>query len=108
VYLNDMARDALFNDVDLDTATDRLRQCVGQSAASFEAQVAFAASEIVVPKTYVACELDNALPYKVQLQLAAALGENSRLVTVKSGHLVHCNTDALPQVVTAIEDAASP
>jgi hypothetical protein len=39
-----MARDALFNDVDLDTATDRLGQCVGQSAASFEAQVAFAAT----------------------------------------------------------------
>lgn len=106
VYLNESAKDALFNDVDSATAMECFEESVGQSAASLETPVAFAAPDVSVPKTYIACEHDHALPLEVQLQLAAALGKNARVVKVKSGHAVHRNAKALPEVIAAIERAA--
>lgn len=99
------AEDALFNDCDSETADQLLAGAVYQSAASFETPTAFAAADVLVPKTYVVCEEDHAVTVDVQLAMIGAL-ENTTEVRVRSGHCVHLNTEALPKVLNAIEAAA--
>lgn len=101
------AKDALFNDWDSETADSLLAGCVYQSTASLETPTSFAASEIAVPKTYVACENDHALPFDAQLAMIDALGNGTRVVRVRSGHSVYGNTEVLPEVLEAIERAAN-
>jgi poly(3-hydroxyalkanoate) synthetase len=81
--------------------------CVYQSAASLETPASFVAADVSVPRTYVACEIDHAMPIDAQLSMAKALGDNVTVFKVQSGHSVYMNEAALPKVIEAIEKAAS-
>ncbi|KAH7020465.1 Alpha/beta hydrolase fold-1 [Ilyonectria destructans] len=105
IALGEGAKDALFNDCDSETADRLLAGAVYQSTASFETPTTFAAADVVVPKTYVVCEDDHALPLDAQLAMVNALG-NATEIRVQSGHCVHLNAEALPKVLDAIETAA--
>ncbi|KAF4444398.1 hypothetical protein FALBO_17234 [Fusarium albosuccineum] len=106
VALGEGAKDALFNDCDSETADRLLAGAVYQSSASFETPTTFAAADVAVPKTYVVCEEDHALPPDAQLAMVEALS-NATPVKVRAGHCVHLNAEALPKVLDAIETAAS-
>lgn len=96
----------MFNDSDPETADRLLAGCVYQSKASFETPTSFVAADSAVPKTYVACEIDHALPFEVQLGMADGLGSGVNILKVRSGHSVYRNKEVLPVVIAAIEKAA--
>lgn len=101
------AQDALFNDSDSETANRLLAGCVYQSTASLETPSMFAATDVSVPKTYVACENDHALPFDAQIAMSNALGNFTNVIKVRSGHSVYQNMEVLPEVLAAIETAAA-
>ena len=96
----------MFNDYDAQTASRLLAGCVYQSTSSLETPSAFVAVDVAVPKTYVVCELDHAVPVEAQLSMASALGERTNIVRVQSGHSVYGNRKVLPDLLRAIEQAA--
>ncbi|KAI9167925.1 Vegetative incompatibility protein [Paramyrothecium foliicola] len=67
ISLTDFAADALFNDENPQEARCLLNGTVLQSAASFETPAEFVSADTQVPKTYIACECDNAMPFEAQL-----------------------------------------
>ncbi|KAF4972519.1 hypothetical protein FSARC_943 [Fusarium sarcochroum] len=106
ITINENGKDALFNDYDSETASRLLAGCVYQGTLSLETPSAFAAVDVGVPKTYVVCELDRAVPVEAQLGMAGALGEGTNIVRVQSGHSVYGNHKVLPDLLKAIEQAA--
>ncbi|KAL5589384.1 hypothetical protein FOVSG1_011251 [Fusarium oxysporum f. sp. vasinfectum] len=107
ISLGQGAQDALFNDSDSETANRLLAGCVYQSTASLETPSMFAATDVSVPKTYVACENDHALPFDAQIAMSNALGNFTNVIKVRSGHSVYRNMEVLPEVLAAIETAAA-
>ncbi|KAJ4253962.1 hypothetical protein NW762_010361 [Fusarium torreyae] len=106
VAVNERGEDALFNDYDAQTASRLLAGCVYQSTSSLETPSDFAAVDVAVPKTYVVCELDHAVPVEAQLGMASALGERTNIVRVQSGHSVYGNRKVLPDLLRLIEQVA--
>ncbi|KAK2668877.1 Alpha/Beta hydrolase fold [Fusarium oxysporum f. sp. vasinfectum] len=107
ISLGQGAQDALFNDFDSETANRLLAGCVYQSTVSLETPSMFAATDVSVPKTYVACENDHALPFDAQIAMSNALGNFTNVIKVRSGHSVYQNMEVLPEVLAAIETAAA-
>ncbi|KAF5011039.1 hypothetical protein FDECE_2846 [Fusarium decemcellulare] len=106
IILNDKAGDALYNGIDDETTRRALSDCVHQSTASFETAASFVAPDITVPKTYVGCENDQAVPIEGQLAMAGAMGDSVRIEKLPSGHSPQLNPEFLPQLVDIIERAA--
>ncbi|KAI1018650.1 hypothetical protein LB503_005532 [Fusarium chuoi] len=106
ITVNENGKNALFNDYDSQTASRLLAGCVYQSTSSLETPSTFAAVDVAVPKTYVVCELDQAVPVEAQLGMAGALGEGTNIVRVQSGHSVYGNHKVLPDLLNVIEQAA--
>lgn len=79
-----------------------MEKSVYQSRASLETEASFVAADVRVPKTYVACEDDHAIPLEAQLGMAAAIGDNTTVVRVRSGHMVYYNEVALKEIADTI------
>jgi hypothetical protein len=56
------------------------------SVAAFATPSTFEPWANGVPCAYIFCELDNALPFPVQQQMAAQLGSNATTFSLKAGH----------------------
>ncbi|KAJ3548514.1 hypothetical protein NM208_g977 [Fusarium decemcellulare] len=106
IVLNDKAGDTLYNDIDEETTRRALSDCVHQSTASFETAASFVAPDITVPKTYVGCENDQAVPIEGQLAMAGAMGDSVRIEKLSSGHSPQLNPEFVPRLVDIIERAA--
>ncbi|KAM5342263.1 hypothetical protein ACJ41O_013229 [Fusarium nematophilum] len=105
--LTENARKAFYNDLDPETTSRAFDDCVYQSTASSETAVPFVAADIAVPKTYVACENDAAIPIEGQLAMAGAMGETVRIEKLDSGHSPFLNKEALPKLVDILARVAS-
>ncbi|KJR86843.1 uncharacterized protein SPSK_02707 [Sporothrix schenckii 1099-18] len=84
VSLNEGARHALYQDIDIEVADEALASTVKQSTASFKQKCSHAAGTIMAHKTYVACQQDAAVPYEGQVFMAEAAGAN--VVALDCGH----------------------
>ncbi|KAH8657745.1 Alpha/beta hydrolase fold-1 [Xylariales sp. PMI_506] len=87
-------RSAAFNDL------------VYQSLASKFATIHFAATDVLVPKTYIVCTQDQAAPPPAQRAMAAAAG--CRIVEIESDHSPFLRESSTEQVVNIVASVANP
>lgn len=80
-----------------------LANCEYQSTASFETPSQFVATDIAVPKTYVACENDRAIPIKGQLAMAGAMGDTVKIERLTTGHSPYLDPGFLSRLVEIID-----
>ncbi|RGP68833.1 hypothetical protein FSPOR_5039 [Fusarium sporotrichioides] len=106
LYLNDGAKDAFYNDLPSEEVDKALAACTLQSTASFETPSNFVATDITVPRTYVVCEEDHAIPKQGQLAMAGAMGEGVVTETIKSGHLPFLREEGMLSVLRIVEKVA--
>ena len=66
--------------------------------------VSYTPAEIKVPKTYVACKLDQAVPFEIQLGLGQAAG--AEVVEFASGHSPFLKNYEMLRLIDIIERAA--
>jgi len=103
LYLNDGAKDAFYNDLPSDEADKALVHCVHHSTASFETAADFVATDITVPKTYVVCDNDHAIPVEGQKAMAGAMGEGVQIKTIHSGHVPFLSEETMCKVIDIVE-----
>ncbi|KAF4448236.1 hypothetical protein F53441_8343 [Fusarium austroafricanum] len=105
-YLNDKAKMSFYNDCTPEVAEESINTCVNHSTAALETPAQFVATDITVPRTYVVCEIDAAVPVQGQLAMAGAMGEGATVEKVKAGHSPFLVDDAIPKLVEIIGKAA--
>ncbi|KAF9766200.1 hypothetical protein IL306_001424 [Fusarium sp. DS 682] len=105
-YLNDKATNAFYNDCTPEVAEKAIGECVNHSTASLETPADFVATDITVPKTYVVCEIDNAVPVQGQLAMVGAMGDAVSVEKINAGHCPFLNEETLPKVVEIIEKSS--
>ncbi|RBA08969.1 hypothetical protein FPRO05_07249 [Fusarium proliferatum] len=105
-YLNDKAQNAFYNDCTPEVGKKAISECVNHSTASLETPADFVARDITVPKTYVVCEIDNAVPVPGQLAMVGAMGDAVSVEKIEAGHCPFLSEKTLPKVVEIIEKAA--
>lgn len=105
-YLNDKAQNAFYNDCTPEVGKKAISECVNHSTASLETPADFVARDITVPKTYVVCEIDNAVPVQGQLAMVGAMGDAVSVEKIEAGHCPFLSEKTLPKVVEIIEKAA--
>ncbi|KAK4229300.1 Alpha/Beta hydrolase protein [Podospora fimiseda] len=84
LFVNDLSKDLLYNDMPQEQAEAFYKDLVPQSYAAVIQPVPFAVPDITIPKTYIVCERDAAFPVPLQDYLATALGFNKK--TIDAGH----------------------
>ena len=98
--LSDAAPSLFFNDVDPLRAELCASSLVRQSLASFKSPLSYGASDITVPKVYIACQNDESLPLPFQLSLGEAAGAS--IIQVPSGHSAFLRDDIIEEIIGAI------
>ncbi|KAK8085734.1 hypothetical protein PG997_007005 [Apiospora hydei] len=84
--VNEKAKDALFNDFPDEAERDAwLAKLVPMSQDAMETPVDFVVADITIPKTYVICELDRALPVALQEKLVESM-PGFRTERIRAGH----------------------
>lgn len=78
---------SIFDDIDEETRASLISTMAFQSTASLETRVSFVGSQLTIPKTYVACLSDGAVPITAQRAMAVALGENTVVEELECGHI---------------------
>ncbi|RSM10394.1 hypothetical protein CDV31_007270 [Fusarium ambrosium] len=101
--LNENAKNAFYHDIKSELADRMLADCVYQSTASFETPSEFVAPDITVPKTYVACENDQAIPIEGQLAMAGAMGDTVKIERLPSGHSPYLDPGFASRLVEIID-----
>ncbi|KAJ4142078.1 hypothetical protein NW754_014869 [Fusarium falciforme] len=101
--LNENAKNAFYHDIESKLADQMLANCVYQSTASFETPSEFVAPDIAVPKTYVACENDRAIPIEGQLAMAGAMGDTVKIERLAAGHSPYLDPGFLSRLVEIID-----
>ncbi|KAF7523024.1 hypothetical protein G7054_g11917 [Neopestalotiopsis clavispora] len=76
-----------------------------QSKASQYAEAHFAATDVTIPKTYVVCSEDQAIPREVQMHLASATG--CEIIEITSDHSPFMRDDKNQEVVDIVCRVAS-
>jgi pimeloyl-ACP methyl ester carboxylesterase len=94
------ARTIFYNDVDEDLTNLLLPSLVKVSFAAKKTALKHAASEIVVPKLYIAATLDKAIPHAAQMAWAQASG--ARIVELECGHSPFAIREQIPVVTKLI------
>ena len=94
-----------YNDVDKTTSEICTSGLVKQSLASFMTPITYTAADIKVPKKYVACKLDQAVPFEAQLGLGQAAG--AELHELTSGHSPFLKETERLRLLEIIADAAA-
>ncbi|KUJ13786.1 alpha/beta-hydrolase [Mollisia scopiformis] len=85
LVLNDGAREALYNGVPEAEVDEIMSTLVPISSATTGVTVDFCANDLKIPKTYIFCELDQALPPAAQETLIAGT-PNMTVVRVQTCH----------------------
>ncbi|RGP79430.1 hypothetical protein FLONG3_2485 [Fusarium longipes] len=106
MYLTDKAKDTFYNDLPSEDGDRFVSECVHQSTVSFETPSDFVATDITVPRTYIACQKDNAIPFQGQLAMAGAMGNGVVVETIDCGHVPFLSEEDLPKVIEIVERAA--
>jgi hypothetical protein len=106
LYLNDKAKDTFYNDLPSEEGDKFVSECVHQSTASFETPSDFVATDVTVPRTYIACDQDNAIPIQGQHAMAGAMGEGVVVETINAGHVPFLCEEAMSKVIDIVEKAA--
>ncbi|KAI1823810.1 alpha/beta-hydrolase [Xylaria intraflava] len=86
LFVNDHARDLLYNDYPPEKAQavfDALEPC---SYEAFVTGTEFSVPEVQIPKSYIICENDALVPPELQRELAYACGDELKKVSVSGGH----------------------
>ncbi|KAK7931177.1 hypothetical protein PG985_001889 [Apiospora marii] len=83
--VNEKAKDALFNDLPEPERSAWLAKLVPHSQDAFEAPLAFIAADITIPKTYIVCERDQAIPVALQEKLVETV-PGFRTERIHAGH----------------------
>ncbi|KAK8054235.1 hypothetical protein PG996_013536 [Apiospora saccharicola] len=83
--VNEKAKDALFNDLPEPERGAWLAKLVPQSQDSFEHPLGFVVADINIPKTYVVCERDQAIPVALQEKLVETV-PGFRSERIRAGH----------------------
>ncbi|KAK8070197.1 hypothetical protein PG994_006813 [Apiospora phragmitis] len=73
ISVNEKAKGALFNDLPEPERDEWLEKLVPHSQDAMETPVDFVVADITIPKTYVICEMDQALPVCLQEKLVEAV-----------------------------------
>ncbi|OTB00400.1 hypothetical protein M426DRAFT_15537 [Hypoxylon sp. CI-4A] len=84
VFVHEAARDAFYNDFSAEKAQEYLDALVPQSYEATVQPIDFAVPDVAIPKTYIVCEADNALPPAWQHHAADILGMEKH--SVSGGH----------------------
>ncbi|KAI2617749.1 alpha/beta-hydrolase [Hypoxylon sp. NC1633] len=84
-YANSLAKQCLYNDLPEDEVQKYFDALTPQSQDSFEARVDFVPSMLDIPKAYLICESDAAIPPVAQEMLAAAI-PGMRIERCSAGH----------------------
>ncbi|KXJ91199.1 Alpha/beta hydrolase fold-1 [Microdochium bolleyi] len=96
------ARQLLYNGVPDERADWAMSKLVPQSQLAVELPVPFAATDVIVPKTFVVCEQDLAMSVEVQEMIVAAV-PGMRSERISAGHSPFLSHPyALAQVVATI------
>lgn len=88
----------MYNDLSPEMAQKFFEALVPQSYAATIQPVDFAVPDITIPKTYVVCEQDNALPAALQRHWSSSLGFEE--VSVSGSHTVFASVP--DEVATAL------
>ena len=96
---------AFYNDVDQTTAEICTSGLVKQSLASFMTPVTYTAADIKVPKRYVACKVDQAVPFEAQVALGKAAG--AEVFEFASGHSPFLKETERSRLLEIVTDVAA-
>ncbi|KAI1864745.1 hypothetical protein JX265_008469 [Neoarthrinium moseri] len=86
LFVNEKAKDLLYNDFPPDRAQATFDSLVPSSYEAFTTGVDFAVPEVAIPKAYIVCEGDALFPPEHQKALATACGEDLVQLSVSGGH----------------------
>ncbi|RYP23351.1 hypothetical protein DL767_008847 [Monosporascus sp. MG133] len=102
LFVNEKAKNLLYNDFPPDKAQATFDSLVPCSYEAFTTGVDFAVPEVAITKTFIVCEGDALFPPEHQKELAAACGQDLKQVSVSGGHSAFASipeelADVLPQ-----------
>lgn len=101
----DVVKDHFYNDIEEDVRDEATRYLCKQSRAPLDEPIAFVGQDITtIPKTYVLCKNDNAIPPSVQ-QTALSTW-NATPVEIEFGHSPFLKQDGREKLVKIISNAA--
>lgn len=86
LFVNEKAKDLLYNDLPPDKAEAMFDGLVPCSYEPFVTGVNFAVPDVTIPKTFIICEGDALFPPEHQRALASACGKDLSQVSVTGGH----------------------
>ncbi|KAI0471969.1 alpha/beta-hydrolase [Xylariaceae sp. FL0804] len=86
LFVNEKAKDLLYNDFSPDQAEATFKSLVPCSYEAFSTGVTFAVPDVTIPKTFIVCEGDALFPPDYQRAVASACGPDLQQVSVSGGH----------------------
>ncbi|KAI0139994.1 alpha/beta-hydrolase [Hypoxylon sp. NC0597] len=86
LFVNEEAKDLLYNDLPPDKAQAMFDSLVPCSYKAFITGVDYAVPEVTIPRTFIVCESDALFLPEHQKGLATACGEDVKQVSVSGGH----------------------
>ena len=97
-----MGAEYLYHDVDPMRAEMCASCLMHQSLASLQLPVTYSATEIQLPKIYIACEKDRCFPYDKQLLMAEKAG--IELVKIPTGHSPFLIDSGIDEIMKVLAD----
>ncbi|KAI1845392.1 hypothetical protein JX265_005253 [Neoarthrinium moseri] len=85
IHLQEFAKDKFYNDLPDNEAQKQFESLLPHSQDAFETPVNFIPADVTIPKTYIICENDQALPVEVQRELVSQT-PGLRAETLDTGH----------------------
>lgn len=86
LFVNETAKDLLYNDLAPDKAQAMFDGLVPCSCEPFVTGVSFAVPDVTIRKTFIVCEGDALFPPGHQKALASACGKDLNQASVSGGH----------------------
>ncbi|EWY84351.1 hypothetical protein FOYG_14103 [Fusarium oxysporum NRRL 32931] len=97
---------SIFDEMDEETRASLMSTLAFQSTASLETRVHFVGHQLTIPKTYISCLTDTAIPLEAQRAMIAQLGEGTSVEELKCGHIPFLIPRVKSELVDMIERAA--
>lgn len=104
LFVNEKAKDLLYNDLPPDRAQAMFDGLLPCSYEPFVTGVTFAVPDVTIPKSFIVCEGDGLFPPEHQRALASACGKDLNRASVSGGHSAFASVpeelaDVLVQIV---------
>jgi len=103
-FPNEKGARVFYTGVDETQAASAISSLRPQALDSFRTPCAYSAPEIRAPKWYVACEADEAIPFKGQQAFAEAMG--AKMTVLKCGHSPFLIPGEIDGLVSIVKEAA--